>query len=63
MPKTHVAYWEKKFERNVERDAEKQALLREMGWTVLVVWECQVKHNLPSVVRAIELEWKASARE
>ncbi len=42
-PKKNVEYWEKKFARNVERDAENLSALREDGWTVHVLWECQLK--------------------
>lgn len=42
-PKTRVAFWTEKFERNVARDRLKETTLREMGWQVLVVWECETK--------------------
>lgn len=42
-PKTRQDYWVPKFAANVERDARKQAQLEELGWHVLVVWECETK--------------------
>lgn len=42
-PKTRVPFWTEKFERNVLRDRQKETALREMGWQVLVVWECETK--------------------
>lgn len=42
-PKTRVEFWTEKFERNVARDRRKEVALREMGWQVLVVWECETK--------------------
>jgi DNA mismatch endonuclease (patch repair protein) len=42
-PKTNVEYWTLKFERNQQRDEQTLAQLRQMGWTVHVVWECQLK--------------------
>lgn len=42
-PKTRVAFWEKKFKENVKRDMEAQALLRNGGWDVLIIWECETK--------------------
>ena len=42
-PKRNVEYWVVKFERNVERDARSRAALEAMGWTVHVIWECQLK--------------------
>lgn len=42
-PKTRAAYWDAKFKRNVERDAEVVNALRAKGWSVLIVWECETK--------------------
>lgn len=42
-PKKNVDYWEAKFARNIERDAENLASLEAMGWRVHVIWECQLK--------------------
>lgn len=43
MPKSNVKFWEKKIHRNRERDKEEQKKLAEMGWHVIVVWECELK--------------------
>jgi len=45
MPKTHTDFWQKKFERNQERDARKVRELEDAGWDVIVVWECQLKKD------------------
>ena len=45
MPDTHREFWEEKFRRNVERDRESRARLREMGWNVIVVWECETNRE------------------
>ena len=50
MPASRVAYWKAKFERNQRRDAKNRRLLRKMGWTVLVVWECEtIPRRLPNL--------------
>ena len=49
MPKSNVEFWEKKFKRNVERDKKEQAALKEAGWHVIVVWECEIKKRLDSL--------------
>lgn len=41
-PKSNTPFWLEKFEKNVVRDRRVIDQLREQGWTVLVVWECQV---------------------
>lgn len=43
MPKTRTEFWEPKLQGNTARDAKVQRELRELGWSVLVVWECQIK--------------------
>lgn len=44
-PKTHTDFWISKFERNQERDRKNINLLRDQGWKVLVVWECETHHR------------------
>ena len=41
VPVTRADFWQKKFSRNVARDAENLAALERLGWDVLVVWECE----------------------
>jgi DNA mismatch endonuclease (patch repair protein) len=40
-PATNEAFWNRKFRENVERDWRKQQRLRDLGWRVFVVWECE----------------------
>jgi len=42
-PRSNLDYWMPKLERNIQRDAEKDEALRELGWTVIIVWECEIK--------------------
>lgn len=42
-PATNTAYWNAKLQRNVERDRRNVRELREDGWAVLIVWECELK--------------------
>ncbi|MEM6279301.1 MAG: DNA mismatch endonuclease Vsr [Verrucomicrobiota bacterium] len=42
-PKTRVEFWEKKFAENVARDKRNDVLLKEAGWQVVVVWECETR--------------------
>lgn len=41
-PKSNRDYWIPKLTRNVARDKAHQRKLLELGWDVLVIWECQV---------------------
>lgn len=42
-PSSNTDYWIPKITRNVERDRENYQKLEEMGWKVIVVWECELK--------------------
>jgi DNA mismatch endonuclease (patch repair protein) len=43
IPKTNQEYWLKKLNRNKERDKQNIAKLHELGWDVLVIWECETR--------------------
>ena len=43
MPLSNKEYWSKKLIRNQERDRECQRDLRELGWKVIIIWECELK--------------------
>lgn len=45
-PKTNAEFWRKKIERNRQRDEENKQKLKDMGWSVMTVWECQLKKDL-----------------
>jgi DNA mismatch endonuclease, patch repair protein len=42
-PKSNQDYWLPKIERNRERDAVNEQRLADAGWSVLVVWECEIR--------------------
>jgi DNA mismatch endonuclease (patch repair protein) len=42
-PSTNASFWVSKFAANVARDAEKSNRLQELGWTPLVIWECETR--------------------
>ena len=43
LPKSREDFWTAKLEANRLRDERQQAALRQDGWRVLVVWECETK--------------------
>ena len=42
-PEDNKDYWQKKRERNIRHDKEVTALFESRGWTVLRIWECELK--------------------
>ena len=58
-PKTNTDYWTQKFERNVQNDEKNYRLLSNLGWHVIVVWECEIKADLNKLIRSVEDELQA----
>mgnify|MGYP004466700509 CR=1 FL=1 len=52
-PKTKTDYWIEKFNRNIENDKKHKNQLEEMGWNVIVVWECELKKNFEDTMNKI----------
>ena len=46
LPKTNTEFWKEKIERNKERDLKERMQLRNMGWHVILLWECQLKSKV-----------------
>jgi DNA mismatch endonuclease (patch repair protein) len=63
MPSTNTDFWKEKFERNVERDAENEDALEELGWQVLIVWECSLNDDPVEAVEELTTELDAQLEE
>jgi DNA mismatch endonuclease, patch repair protein len=50
IPKTNTSFWQKKLNRNVERDKEVNKYYIEKNWSVRRVWEHEIKEDLEKVV-------------
>lgn len=44
-PDDHQEYWQKKRERNIQHDKDVTALFESRGWTVVRIWECELKRT------------------
>ena len=47
-------YWRAKILRNIERDEENNKALRALGWTVLRLWESEIKQDLEGCVKVVQ---------
>ena len=57
VPKTNTAFWMAKVARNQERDQEVWRKLEAKGWSVIIVWECQLKKaNLEETIDRVAEE-------
>ncbi|MEQ6916286.1 very short patch repair endonuclease [Halomonas aquatica] len=64
-PHARPEFWKAKFDANVMRDERNRKELSDLGWRVLVVWECGFKHckdelsDIPVMITAVNQyqEW------
>ncbi len=47
-------YWIKKIERNIERDKEKDVLLRFQGWSIIHFWGKEISSDVEGCVKVVE---------
>lgn len=45
LPRTNTTFWKMKVDTNRSRDRRKSRLLRNAGWTVITIWQCQLKKS------------------
>ena len=58
-PTTNRTFWDRKLDRNAERDRKHHQALMALGWNVLVVWECELARDggwLERVVAEISID-------
>ena len=41
LPKSRLDYWQPKVDKNRERDRTKAEQLKNLGWSVLTIWQCE----------------------
>ncbi|TDE55361.1 very short patch repair endonuclease [Flavobacterium sp. GT3P67] len=54
--KTNTEFWQKKIERNRQRDIEVNAYLESQNWKVLRFWSAEIEKNLEDCVIKIQSE-------
>ena len=52
-PDTRKEWWDEKLQKNIERDRKKQRALQELGWRVIVVWECEILADSARAAKAV----------
>ena len=63
IPKTRTEFWVQKLNKNISNDNRNQDLLREMGWTVIVVWECELEKDFEGVMKSIVTKLDSEKKE
>ena len=62
IPRTHEAFWKRKFARNIERDRLNRDELESMGWKVMEIWEHEVKADPRGCAERIRAEVRTRGR-
>ncbi len=52
-PKSNTDFWEIKFVENVERDSRNMRELGNLGWRILVVWECELINQTVETIHRV----------
>ncbi len=52
--KTNKEFWQKKIERNIQRDKEVNRALKNSGWTILRFWGLDIEKRLDFCILKIE---------
>ena len=64
VPKTNTEFWVAKIARNQERDEEVWRKLEAKGWSVVIVWECELeKKCFDATINRVEKEIRANGQE
>lgn len=53
LPKSNVEYWKNKLEKNVSNDKVHIQQIEQMGWTPIVLWECELKNDFEGVMERL----------
>jgi DNA mismatch endonuclease (patch repair protein) len=56
IPSTNSNFWKTKLLKNVEKDERNTKVLREMGWKVIVVWECEIEKHFEKTINELILK-------
>lgn len=51
IPDSRLEFWKSKLHNNRKRDSRNQLKLARLGWSCLVVWECELKNLLACTSR------------
>ena len=63
IPKSNTDFWVKKVERNQQRDQDVWRQLEAKGWSVVIVWECELeKKRFDDTVFRVEKEIRENGR-
>ena len=63
VPRNNAAFWRRKFRENRARDARKTMQLRRSGFSVLVLWECELKRDEAAISKVLRFAERLRSRD
>ncbi|RSC93102.1 very short patch repair endonuclease [Tenacibaculum singaporense] len=63
LPKTNREFWQNKIMNNINRDKVNIEKLKELGWNIIILWECQLKKdNIESSLNQLIVDLTSSKK-
>ena len=59
LPETNNEYWKEKLQKNVVNDQMHTKQLQDMGWRVIVLWECELKKDFDNQMKKVIIALQA----
>ncbi len=53
IPKTRTEFWTQKLSKNVSNDIKHISELKEMGWDVITLWECELENSFDKTMQNV----------
>ncbi len=45
LPKSNKVFWRNKISDNIKRDIDNEIKIKELGWNLIIIWECELKNE------------------
>lgn len=62
-PKTNQEYWDKKLNRNIQREAKVKEYYSQHGWNLIRIWEHSIKEDLEAVIDELDSFIKTAKKQ
>lgn len=56
LPETNKEFWENKIKSNIIRDEDNTRKLKDSGWLIITVWQCEIKNKISQKERLLLLQ-------
>lgn len=56
LPSSNIDFWVEKINKNTVRDNRQISELKSLGWSVIIIWQCEIKNKKLREDRLLRLE-------